>query len=394
MNVPLLDLREQHRRLEPELRAAFDRVLAHGQFILGPENDLLEKEVAAVCQARHAIACASGSDALLLALMGFGIGPGDEVITSPYSFFATASCIARIGARAVFADITLPCYNLDPSEVLKKISPRTRAIIPVHLYGQSAEMRPYLDEARRRNIRIIEDAAQAIGAQHEGMPVGALGDVGCLSFFPTKNLGALGDAGMLLANDDELAEKLRVLRVHGAKPKYYHHVLGVNSRLDTLQAAFLRVKLPHLSTWAEARRRNAEFYSRQLIQAGLAESPAPCRQRRDGSPGERPRFPILLPAACQSNHVYNQFVIRVRNPVARDPLREHLRAAGIGAEIYYPVPLHLQKCFSPWGYRAGDFPNSELASASTLALPIFPELVEAQLQYVAKSVTLFPWSDY
>ncbi len=376
MKVPLLDLNLQHKKLERELCDAFKQVLDHGRFILGPEMELFEKEAAAFCAARHAIACASGSDALLLALMAYDIGPGDEVITSPYSFFATASCIARVGARAVFADIELDTYNMDPSETLKLITPRTKAIIPVHLYGQSANMRPWMETARKKGIRIIEDAAQAIGAGHEGKPVGALGDVGCLSFFPTKNLGALGDAGMLLTNDDELAEKLRVLRVHGMKPKYHHQLLGTNSRMDTIQAAVLRVKLPHLNEWAEGRRRNAATYTRLITEAGLADA-------------KKETAPIILPAVRQTNHVYNQFVIRVRNPASRDPLRKHLEAAGVGTEIYYPVPLHLQKCFAAWSYRVGNFPKSELASASTLALPIFPELTEAQLRHVVDSLQSF-----
>lgn len=376
MKVPLLDLNRQHRKLERELTDAFRQVLDHGRFILGPEMELFEKEAAAACGARHAIACASGSDALLLALMGFDIGPGDEVITTPYSFYASSSCIARVGARAVFADIEMDTCNVDPAEVLKKFSPRTKAIIPVHLYGQSASMKPWLDEAKRRGVRVIEDACQAIGAEYEGRPVGTIGDVGCLSFFPTKNLGGLGDGGMLLAGDDALAEKLRVLRVHGMKPKYHHPFLGVNARMDTLQAAMLRVKLPHLAGWAAARRRNADTYTRLMKEAGFAGA------EKDGRP-------VILPSTCQTNHVFNQFVIRTRRPEARDPLRKHLDACGVGTEIYYPVPLHVQKCFASWNYKMGDFPKSELAAASTLALPIFPELTEEELGHVVKSIGSF-----
>ena len=397
MKVPLLDLTLQHRKLKKELRAAFARVLDHGKFILGPEMELFEKETARLCRARHAIACASGSDALLLSLMALGVGPGDEVITSPYSFFATASCIARLGARAVFADISLCCYNLDPAEVLKKISPRTRAILPVHLYGQSADMRPYLQPAKERGIPVVEDAAQAIGAELNGRPVGALGEVGCLSFFPTKNLGGLGDGGMLLTNNAGLAEKLRILRVHGAQPKYYHQALGINSRLDTLQAALLRVKLRHLRGWTEARKRNAALYVQLIVKAGLANPPVSSRRDRgcvnDDTDG-RLRKPLVLPVCCQSNHVYNQFVIRLANPAARNALRRHLQSKGVGAEIYYPVPLHLQKCFDGWGYRAGDFPKSEQAAATTLALPIFPELSGKQLRHVVKSLGSFDWKSF
>ncbi len=389
MNVPLLDLKLQHQPIEAELREAFNRVLAHGRFILGPEVEILEKEVAAFCGARHAISCASGSDALLLALMAFDIGPGDEVITTPYTFFATASCIARVGARAVFVDISPCCYNLDPREVLRRITPRTKAIIPVHLYGQAADMAPWIEVARQKGIRVIEDAAQAIGAEYRGRPVGPLGDLGCFSFFPSKNLGCFGDGGMMVTNDETLAEKLRVLRVHGGKPKYYHHVLGINSRLDTLQAAILSVKLPHLRTWAEGRRRNAALYTRLMVEAGLAEAPAGCNG--SGSPEAKGSRPLILPGVCQPGHVFNQFVIRTRQPAARDPLREHLQKAVVGTEIYYPVPLHLQQCFAIWGGRPGDFPQSERAGASTVALPIFPELTESQLRFVVETIASFDW---
>lgn len=383
MSVPLFDLNLQHQALASELRSVFDNVLAHGKFILGPEVEALEKEVANVCRSSYAIGCANGSDALLLALMAFDIGPGDEVITTPYSFFATASAIARVGARAVFADISLSDYNLDPIRALNAITPRTKAILPVHLYGQSAALDAYLKISKERGIHLIEDAAQAIGAKFQNTPVGAIGDIGCFSFFPTKNLGGLGDGGMLLTHHSDLAEKLRVLRVHGMKPKYHHPLLGVNSRLDTLQAAFLRVKLPHLSRWAEARARNAAFYTRHLVAAGLAEDPI------QASPvGERP---IILPAVLQSNHVYNQFVIRMADPSKRDALRAHLQARGVGTEIYYPIPLHLQECFASWGYKSGDFPNAELAAVSTVALPIFPELTESELLHVVKALKDFHW---
>lgn len=380
MNVPLLDLGRQHQAIEPELREAFNAVLRHGKFILGPEVAEFEREVAPLCGAKHAVSCASGSDALLLALMAFGVGPGDEVITSPYSFFATASCIARLGAKAVFADISLESYNLDPDEVRKKISPRTKAILPVHLYGQAAEMAPWLEEAKRRGIRVIEDAAQAIGARYRGELVGGFGDVGCFSFFPSKNLGGFGDGGLMTTNDDELAGKLRILRVHGAAPKYYHGLLGINSRLDTIQAALLRVKLPRLDGWATARARNAELYAKLLVAAGAA-APAP--------EGEASAAPFILPSAGQTRHVFNQFVLRARAPAMRDRLREHLQKSGVGTEIYYPVPVHLQKCFAGWGYLEGDLPRAERAAASTLALPIFPELTEAEIAHVARAIVAF-----
>ena len=397
MNVPLLDLKLQHRKLKKELKAAFEQVLTSSRFILGPEVELLEKEIATAYRARHAISCASGSDALLLVLMAYGIGPGDEVITTPYSFFATASCIARVGARAIFADISLCCYNLDPAEVLKKISPHTKAIIPVHLYGQSAEMQLYLSQARERGIHVIEDAAQAIGAEYRDQPVGALADVGCLSFFPTKNLGGLGDGGMLLTNDDALAEKLRILRVHGAKPEYHHRLLGINSRLNTLQATLLRVKFPHLAKWIKARQQHAERYIHLFVEAGLAVPPSSSKgcnfneESKKKLPHPAPH-PLVLPAVCQSKHVYNQFVIRTKNPSLRDPLQKHLATHGIATRIYYPIPLHLQECFSSWGYHKGDFPRSEHAAVSTLALPIFPELTEAQLRYIVNSFKSFPWN--
>jgi dTDP-4-amino-4,6-dideoxygalactose transaminase len=390
-NVPLLDLRAQHQKLKAELMQAFEQAIDSGRFIMGPEVENLEKEVAQYCQARYAIGCASGSDALLLALMAYGIGPGDEVITSPYTFFATASCIARVGAKAVFADICPHCFNLDPRDVLKKMSGKTRAIIPVHLFGQSADMEPWLQEARKREIRIIEDAAQAIGSRYHGKPVGAIGDVGCLSFFPTKNLGALGDAGMLLTNDAGLAEKLRVLRVHGAKVEYDHQWLGVNSRIDALQAAFLRIKLRHLDEWAEARRRNAAIYTRLLVKTGLAD---PTSQRQgcgDNATVYASGKPLFLPAVCQEGHVYNQFVIQVRDPKTRDPFRKHLESQGISVRVYYPISLHLQKCFSHWGYRNGDLPNSEHANRVTLALPIFPELTEPQQQQAVDAMKAFNW---
>ncbi|MDD2707663.1 MAG: DegT/DnrJ/EryC1/StrS family aminotransferase [Verrucomicrobiae bacterium] len=391
MNVPLLDLSRQHQALKDELMAAFAKTLDSGRFILGSEVEALEQETARYCQARHGIACASGSDALLLSLMAFGIGPGDEVITSPYSFFATASCIARMGAKAVFADISLRCFNLDPQDVLRKITPRTKAIIPVHLFGQSADMAPCLAVAREKGIKIIEDAAQAIGAEYRGQRVGGIGDVGCLSFFPTKNLGGLGDGGMLVTNDSALAEKLKILRLHGAKTEYNHQWLGINSRLDAIQASFLRIKLRHLDEWTEARQRNASLYIAKITAAGLADAPSGCQGCANPVPSSSGK-PIILPAACQSRHVYNQFVIRTVNPSARNALRQFLQDGNIGSRVYYPVSLHQQPCFASWGYRAGDLPNSEAANQTSLALPIFPELTESQITHVVDSLAAFNWN--
>jgi len=387
--VPLLDLAPQHVKLKRQLTRAFHRVLDHGQFILGPEVEDFEQEVARMCGVRHAIGCASGSDALLLALTATGIKPGDEVITSAYSFYASASCIARVGARAVFVDICPGCYNMDPTAVLGRISSRTRAIIVVHLFGQTAELTPWLGLARERGIRVIEDVAQAFGATCRNRLAGTVGDIGCLSFFPTKNLGGLGDGGMLLTQDNALAEKLRILRVHGMSPKYHHQVPGVNSRLDTLQAAWLSIKLPHVRSCIAARQHNASLYQRWLVGDGLADHPAThatCNGAMIRTAGDKP---LSLPAARLSGHTFHQFILRTADPGARDPLRQHLQRAGIGTEVYYPVPLHLQKSFAPWDYREGEFPNSELAAKSTFALPIYPGLIPGQIRHVVDAIRAF-----
>jgi dTDP-4-amino-4,6-dideoxygalactose transaminase len=383
MSVPLLSLDLQHRELERELKEAFAQVLAHGKFILGPEMEMFEKEIAALCKTRYAVGCANGSDALLLAMMAFDIGPGDEVITTPYSFFATVSCITRLGAKPVFVDIQPCCFNIDPDQVLKKISSKTKAIIPVHLFGQSADMSPYLAIAKEKGIRIVEDAAQSLGAEYQGKPSAGIGDIGSISFYPSKNLGGLGDGGILVTNDEATAVKLKKLRNHGAHPKYYHQFVGMNSRLDTIQAALLRVKLPHLSGYAEKRKKNAEYYIEKLTQAGIAEVT---------KHGARSSKPVVLPGLCQSSHVYNQFVIRVRDLETRESLRKHLVEQKIGTEIYYPVPLHLQDCFKSLGYKKADFPESEQAADTTLALPIYPELTAAQLQEVVDVLLKFAWA--
>ena len=370
MRVPLLDLGAQHETLREELRAAVERVMESQAFVLGRDVSALEEELAAYSRARHAVGCASGSDALLLALMALGVGPGDEVITTPYSFFATAGSVARLGAVPRFVDIDPLTYNLDPARLEEAFGPRTRAVIPVHLYGQCAEMDAVLEVARRHKVPVVEDAAQAVGAEDAGRRAGSMGDVGCFSFYPTKNLGGAGDGGMLTTDDDELAARLRVLRVHGGETKYHHRVVGINSRLDTLQAAILRVKLPRLDGWSEARAANAARYRRLFADAGPLEE-------------------ITLPHVRDGvRHIYNQFVVRVAGG-RRDALAGHLKGRNVGTEIYYPVPLHMQECFRDLGHREGDFPAAERAARETLALPVYPELSEAQQEYVVDCIGEF-----
>jgi dTDP-4-amino-4,6-dideoxygalactose transaminase len=370
MRVPLLDLRAQYAPLKEEMQEAVGRVMDSQQFILGPDVAALEEEIASYTGARHAIACASGSDALLLALMGLDIAAGDEVITTPYSFFATAAAIARLGARPVFVDIEPATYNLDVSKLETAVTERTRAVMPVHLYGQCAEMDALTEISLRHSLPIIEDAAQAIGAEDHERQAGVMGAIGCFSFYPSKNLGAAGDAGMMTTDDDALADRLRSLRVHGSREKYHHELLGVNSRLDSLQAAILRVKLPHLDAWSDARRANAGRYDRLFEDAGLTEE-------------------IGLPFVRENvRHIFNQYVIRVRNG-RRDALAEHLKRCGVGTDIYYPIPLHLQACFNYLGHRPGDFPESERAARESLALPIYPELTAEQQSYVVEMIREF-----
>ena len=366
MNVPLLDLKEQNSALRPEIEAALGRVLDSNGFILGPEVAALEQELAVYCSVKHAIGCASGSDAILLALMAYDIGPGDEVITTPYSFFATVSSITRLGATPVFVDIDPDTYNIDPTKVEAAITERTKAIEPVHLYGQCSNMDEIEAVASRRGIPVIEDAAQAIGAEENGVRAGNIGAIGCFSFYPSKNLGAMGDGGFLTTNDDALAAKLLALRNHGAEIKYFHKWVGLNSRLDGFQGAVLRVKLPHLERWTEARRANAARYRQLFTDAGLTE--------QIGLPIEREN--------CR--HIYNQYVIRVPN--RRDDLRAHLTERNVGTDIYYPVPLHLQECFAYLGYKEGDLPESERAARETLAIPIYPELKPEQQEYVVSTI--------
>jgi dTDP-4-amino-4,6-dideoxygalactose transaminase len=368
MKVPLLDLQAQYRPLRAEILAAIERVCDSQRFIMGPEITALEDEMARMLGVRHAIAVSSGTDALLLALMALDVKAGDEVITPTYSFFATAGAVARLGARPVLVDIDEATFNVDPAQAIAAITPRTKAIIPVHLFGLSAEMDPLVDAATRAGIPIVEDAAQAIGATYKSRPLGSLGAFGCFSFFPSKNLGAFGDAGLLTAMDDELAKRARLLRTHGMEPRYYHHLVGANFRMDALQAAILRVKAPHLDRWTEGRRANAARYRTLFRDAGLLED-------------------VTLPSeAAGCRHIYNQFVIRVAN---RDGLRAHLDERGIGTEIYYPVPFHMQPCFADLGHRRGDFPKAERAAAGSLALPIYSELTAAQQEAVVGAIGEF-----
>jgi dTDP-4-amino-4,6-dideoxygalactose transaminase len=385
MQVPLLDLKLQYRELKSQIQAAIEKVCASQHFILGPAVRELELKVAAYSQCRYGIGVSSGTDALLVALMALEIGANDEVITSPYSFFATAGTIARAGARPLFCDIDPDTFNLAPHAlealvkercelrgrewVNRRTGGRVKALMPVHLYGQLCDMDALMVVARRLGLYVIEDAAQSIGAEDgAGKRAGSFGEIGCLSFFPTKNLGAFGDAGMCVANDQALAEKLDILRVHGGKPKYYHAVIGGNFRIDELQAAVLNVKLAYLDSWTAARQKNAAFYDAAFAKADL------------GGAVQTP------PPAAAGRHIYNQYVLRVRD---RNPLRQHLMAAGVGTEIYYPVPLHLQKCFAYLGHKSGEFPESERAAEETVALPIYPELEEAQLQYVVDAIADF-----
>ncbi|HEV2707692.1 MAG TPA: DegT/DnrJ/EryC1/StrS family aminotransferase [Pyrinomonadaceae bacterium] len=370
MRVPLLDLRAQHEALRAELRAAVEGVLDSQQFILGREVGLLEEELARYTGARYAVGCASGSDALLLALKALDLKAGEEVLTTPFTFFATAGSIAHTGARPRFVDIDPQTYNINPALVESAITERTRVLMPVHLYGQCAEMSPLLEVAARYGLPVVEDAAQAIGATDAGRQAGSMGAIGCFSFYPTKNLGAAGDAGMLTTNDERLAARLRRLRVHGGATEYHHDEVGFNSRLDTIQAAILRVKLPHLDAWSAARRERAERYTRLFKEAGLTEDLTP---------------PATRPAAT---HIFHQYVVRVHEG-RRDRLAAHLRECGVGTKIYYPVPLHLQECFSALGYREGELPESERAARETLALPIYPELSGEQQHYVVECIRRF-----
>ena len=380
--VPLLDLKAQFEPIEDEVRAAIDGVLKSQRFILGPEVQGLETEIAEYCQCSSAVGVSSGTDALLIALMALGIKAGDEVITTPYTFFATAGSIARLGAKPVFVDVDPLTYNIVPEQIEAVVTDKTRAIIPVHLYGQTADMDPIIQIARRGNLFVIEDAAQAIGAEYKGRRAGSIGQLGCFSFFPSKNLGALGDGGMVTTNQPDLADRLTLLRNHGYRPKYYNKVVGGNFRLDALQAAVLRVKLKYLDKWTQGRRDNADTYRRLFDEAGLAADPINDYQQLN------PRTVVLPGTHADCRHVYNQFVIRVHHDL-RPKLIEHLKQRRIGCEIYYPHPIHLQECFADLGYNSGDLPASELAARQTLALPIYPELTDTQQATVVNAVGEF-----
>lgn len=367
MAVPLLDLKAQYATIREEIRAAVERVLESQQFVLGPEVEAFEREIAAYSRCRYGIGVSSGTDALLVALMAIDIRPDDEIITSPYTFFASVGSIARLGARPVFVDIDPLTYNLDPTRVEAAITLRTRAIIPIHLFGQIADMDPVLEIAARRNLFLIEDAAQAIGAEYKGKRAGSLGHLGCSSFFPSKNLGGYGDGGLVTTNDAQLAQRVRQLRSHGEQSRYEHTQVGGNFRLDALQAAVLRVKLRHVDAWTAARQRNADTYRRLFASQELGE--------------------ISLPVeAPQRRHVYHQFIVQSAH---RDALLATLQRQGIGAAVYYPTPLHLQPCFTSLHYQRGAFPHSEYAAGHSLALPIYPELTPAMQEEVVQAIAAF-----
>lgn len=370
VGVPLLDVNRQYQAIRHEIETALSRVCESGRFVLGPDCEVLERDLAGYCQSPHAVACASGSDALLLALMALDVAQGDEVILPSYTFFATASAVWRLGAMPVFVDIDPATYNVDPNLIAERITPRTKALLPVHLFGRCAEMDAILTIARKHGLPVIEDAAQAVGAEYKGRRAGSLGDIGCFSFYPTKNLGGFGDGGLLTAHDAPIAERLRLLRGHGMRPRYYHEEVGINSRLDTLQAAVLNVKLRHLETWTEKRSINARRYAELFAARGLDRV-------------------LTLPSEDErGRHVWNQYIVRVPDG-KRDALRTFLADRKIGTEIYYPVPLHQQACFRGLGYATGSLPHSERAAAETLALPIFPELTADEQRTVVSAIDAF-----
>jgi len=370
IHVPLLDLKAQYANIRDEIMEVVREVFEDQWFILGPKVEECEARIAEYCRCEHAVGVSSGTDALLIALMAEGIGPGDEVITTPYTFFATAGCIARVGAKPVFVDICPRTYNLDTRKLEERITEKTKAIMPIHLFGQCADMDAISRIAAKHGLVVIEDAAQAIGAELKGRRAGSMGDYGCFSFFPSKNLGAAGDGGIVVTNDPERAERLAVLRGHGAKPKYYHSLVGGNFRLDALQAAVVLVKLKYLDDWSAGRRANAETYRKLFEEAGLTED-------------DRVVLPYAIP---DGRHIYNQFVIRVPR---RDELREHLKQNRVATEVYYPVALHRQECFAYLGHAEGEFPESERAARETLALPIYPELTTEQQRHVVGKIKEF-----
>jgi dTDP-4-amino-4,6-dideoxygalactose transaminase len=374
MNVPFLDLKAQYFKIKDEIDRAVSEVISEQHFILGPKVEALEEAIAGYSSARYGIGVASGSDALTLSLMAMGVGAGDEVVTTPFTFFATAGSISKVGAKPVFVDIDPRTYNLDPAHLQERITPRTKAIIPVHLFGQCADMEPIKESARSNGLRIIEDAAQAIGADYikDSAPpqrVGSIGDLGCFSFYPSKNLGGFGDGGLVTTNDDELAKRVRLLRVHGASAKYHYQCIGINSRLDALQAAVLLVKFRYLEEWTDARLKNAAYYDQLFEETGYQT------------------LGIEIPYVQYTNrHIFNQYVIRVPK---RDELGVFLSQEGIGTDVYYPLPLHLQECYRDLGYEEGDFPHAEKAARETLALPIYPDLTREQQDYVVSKIGEF-----
>ncbi len=365
MNIPLLDLTQQFQSLKSEIMPKLEALCDSQHFILGPAVDELEAKIAAYCQAGFGCGVSSGSDALIIALMCENIGNGDEVITTPYTFFATAGAVCRVGAKPVFVDIDPVTYDINPAQIEAKITERTRAIIPVHLYGQCADMDAIMAIARKHDLVVIEDACQAIGAECNGHRAGSIGDYGCLSFFPSKNLGGFGDGGMTVCNDAKRSELLHVMRNHGMAPQYHHHYIGGNFRIDAMQAAVLLCKLPHLDDWTAKRQKNAADYAQLL--------------------GDCDEITLPTAAPYATRHVFNQIVIRIANG-KRNAVWDGLKAAGIGCAVYYPIPLHLQECFASLGYKAGDFPESERAANETLAIPSFPELTDEQKEHIAKTI--------
>ncbi|MBW2246583.1 MAG: DegT/DnrJ/EryC1/StrS family aminotransferase [Deltaproteobacteria bacterium] len=375
MKVPLLDLKKQYHSIKEEILTVAEQIFESQYFILGPRVEALEKDIAGYCSSKHALGVSSGTDALLISLMATDIASQHTVITTPYTFFATAGSIFRTGARPIFVDIDPDTYNMSPEGLENVIDSMTdnelarlKAVIPVHLYGQCADMDPILKIAEEYHLVVIEDAAQAIGAEYRGRRAGSMGDLGCFSFFPSKNLGAFGDGGMVTTDSDELYDKLRILRVHGSHPKYYHQLAGGNFRLDAFQAAVVSVKLKHLDTWTKARQENASKYRKLFADSGIDDV-------------------IKLPVEKEDRHIYNQFVICVKDK--RDDLRLFLNEAGVGTEIYYPIPMHLQECFLDLNYKKGDFPVAEHAALHTLALPVYPELSDDQLTYVVEKIEAF-----
>jgi len=368
MKVPLLDIPASYDKILVDIEKNIKQVIQSGQFILGPIVEELEKKISTYCETNFAIGVSSGTDALLISLMAAGIKEGDEVITSPFTFFATAGCIARLGARPVFVDIEQDSFNINPNLIEKNITNKTRAIIPVHLYGQSVNMDPVISLARKNNLVVIEDAAQAIGSEYKGRRAGSMGDYGCFSFFPTKNLGGFGDGGMVTMSSEKIYNQVKALRVHGSSLKYYHEVVGGNFRIDALQAGIVLAKLKYLDQWTEKRRHNAQTYNRLFKERGLKDQ-------------------LRTPSEDFPRHVYNQYVVRIQKN--RNELRSFLSENNISTEIYYPLPLHLQRCFASLGYKKGAFPESEKAANETIALPIFPELTQSQITHVVDKIDLF-----